>query len=120
MPHPTHLHRHTLARRLAGGALFLCVAFAGAARAEPTPIEAAHQAYHQGQYERSLMLYEQLAAQGDTEAAERAGYMLMLGAAVYGTQLRGDPARAATLLEQAASAGRVHAVFVLGMMNGSD
>lgn len=115
--HPT---RPTLAR-LAGGALLLGLAFASAAQADPAAhIEAAHQAYHLGQYGHSLMLYEQLAAQGDAEAAERAGYMLMQGTAVYGPQVRPDPARATALLEQAASAGRVHAVFVLGMVSGAD
>ena len=98
----------------------LCLAFAGLAHAEPNRLEVAHQAYHRGQFDRSLMLYEQLAAQGNAEAAERAGYMLMQGAGVYGPQVRPDPARATLLLEQAASAGRAHAVFVLGMTNAAD
>jgi TPR repeat protein len=103
-------------RFLFAGALCL----AALAHAEPARIEAAHQAYHQGQFDRSLMLYEQLAAQGNAEAAERAGYMLMQGAGVYGPAVRPDPARATAWLEQAAGAGRAHAVFVLGMTNSAD
>ena len=98
----------------------LCLAAAGLARAETTDLERAHQAYHQGQFNRSLMLYEQLAAQGNAEAAERAGYMLMQGPGAYGPQVRTDHARATALLEQAAAAGRTHAVFVLGMTNAAD
>lgn len=98
----------------------ICLAAAGFAHAEPARIEAAHQAYHVGQFDRSLMLYEQLAAQGNAEAAERAGYMLMQGEGFYGPKVRPDPARATLLLEQAASAGRANAVFVLGMTNAAD
>lgn len=98
----------------------LCLATTGLARAEPARIEAAHKAYHLGQFDRSLVLYEQLAAQGDAEAAERAGYMLMQGAGVYGAHVRPDAARATALLEQAARAGRANAVFVLGMTNAVD
>lgn len=112
MPHPRHPHAALIEA--------LCLVCASFAHAEPTRLEAAHRAYHQGQFDRSLMLYEQLAAQGDAEAAERAGYMLMQGQAAYGPQVRPDPARATALLEQAAGAGRPHAVFVLGMMAGSD
>lgn len=101
-------------------AIALSLAAAGLAHAEPMHIEAAHKAYHQGQFERSLMLYEQLAAQGNAEAAERAGYMLMQGAGFYGPKVRPDPARATLLLEQAAGAGRANAVFVLGMTNAVD
>jgi TPR repeat protein len=112
MSHPRHPHA-----QLIGALCLVCASFS---HAEPARIEAAHRAYHQGQFDRSLMLYEQLAAQGDAEAAERAGFMLMQGPAVYGPQVRPDPARATALLEQAAGAGRPHAVFVLGMMHGVD
>jgi TPR repeat protein len=98
----------------------LCLAFTGAASAEATAIELAHQAYHRGQFQHSLKLYQQLAAAGNAEAAERAGYMLMHGPATYGPQVPRDPSRATALLEQAADAGRPNAVFVLGMMSGSD
>ncbi|MDR7096352.1 hypothetical protein [Hydrogenophaga laconesensis] len=98
----------------------LCLAFTGIAQAEPPRLELAHKAYHQGQFDRSLTLYEQLAAQGDAEAAERAGYMLMHGAGIYGPMVRPDPARATALLEQAANAGRASALFVLGMTNSTD
>ncbi len=111
----SHTHpRHTL---LIGAVL---LAAAAVVHAEPARIELAHQAYHWGQYERSLTLYEQLAAQGDAEAAERAGYMLVQGADLYGPQVPRNLARATALLEQAAVAGRPHAVFVLGMMGHAD
>ena len=110
------LYRHPHAALFAA----LCLTFASAARAEATDIEVAHRAYHQGRFEQSLNLYQQLAASGNAEAAERAGYMLMQGPAAYGPQVPRDPAKAAALLEQAAQAGRTHAVFVLGMTNSSD
>ncbi len=99
----------------------LMLAAASDAQAEPPPrMEAAHQAYHWGQFDRSLAMYERLAAQGNAEAAERAGYMLMQGSGVYGPKVPRDEVRAAALLEQAASAGRPHALFVLGMAASSD
>ena len=85
MSHTRHLHTHLV------GAILL--ASATLANAEPARIELAHQAYHWGQYERSLTLYEQLAAQGDAEAAERAGYMLMQGADLYGPRVPRNLAR---------------------------
>ena len=103
-------------RFLFAGALCL----AALAHAEPARIEAAHQAYHQGNYERSLALDEQLAALGDGEAAERAGYMLMQGSDVYGQRVVRDVVRASALLEQAATSGRPHAHFLLGMVGSAD
>lgn len=111
----SHVHRPQAALIAA-----LCIALTGAAHAQASPIELAHQAYHQGQFQQSLKLYQQLAASGNAEAAERAGYMLLQGPGAYGPQVPRDPARATALLEQAAGAGRTHAVFVLGMMNGAD
>lgn len=98
----------------------LCLSLTGAARAEANAIEVAHQAYHQGRFQQSLSLYQELAVSGNAEAAERAGYMLMQGPSTYGPQVPRDPARATALLEQAAGAGRSNAAFVLGMMSGSD
>ncbi len=100
-------------------ALLISFAASGTS-AEPALIESAHQAYHQGNYERSLALYEQLAAQGNGEAAERAGYMLMQGSNVYGPRVTRDVVRACTLLEQAAASGRPHAHFVLEMLGSAD
>ena len=110
-------HTHRFQAHFIGSIL---MASATLANAEPARIELAHQAYHWGQYERSLTLYEQLAAQGDAEAAERAGYMLMQGADLYGPRVPRNLARATALLEQAAVGGRQHAVFVLGMMGNAD
>jgi TPR repeat protein len=103
--------------------LALCLAAlagAGPAAAQAPRIEQAHQAYHFARYAQSLALYEQFAAQGDAEAAERAGYMLMQGPAAYGPGVPRDVPRATAWLEQAARAGRPHASFVLGMGSGSD
>lgn len=114
MSHLRHSHPHA---HLVGAILLVA---ATVATAEPAGIEIAHQAYHWGEYERSLTLYEQLAAQGHAEAAERAGYMLMQGPGVYGPRVPRDAARATAWLEQAAVAGRPHALFVLGMAGNAD
>ena len=73
-----------------------------------------------GQYSRSLALYERLAANGDAEAAERAGFMLLQGDAFYGRQVRRDVGRATALLVQAARSGRPGAGFMLNMLESSD
>ncbi len=85
-----------------------------------SPIDVAHRAYHLGQFEHSLALYEQLAARGDAEAAERAGFMLLQGALIYGARVPHDPDRAVALLQQAASGGRSHARYMLGLLEASD
>ncbi|MFW5330622.1 hypothetical protein [Hydrogenophaga sp. ZJX-1] len=108
---------HTLHTPLIGAILLAAASFASA---EPLRIDAAHQAYHGGEYQRSLVLYERLAAQGNAEAAERAGYMLLQGAAAYGPQIPRDLARATALLEQAAGAGRQTALFFLSMLGSAD
>lgn len=96
------------------------LAAAGHAGAQPMGIEQAHRAHHGAEYDRSLALYEQLAAQGDAEAAERAGFMLMQGPVAYGPRVPRDVARATAWLEQAAQAGRPHAIFLLGLSAGTD
>ncbi len=111
---PRTNHRHILCL----GAILL--AAAGHASAQPIGIEQAHHAYHLAEYERSLALYEQLAALGDAEAAERAGYMLMQGPIAYGARVPRDVPRATVWLEQAAHAGRPHALFLLGLTPGTD
>jgi TPR repeat protein len=84
---------------------------------EPRPtIDAAHHAYYLGQFDRSLKMYEQLAAAGDAEAAERAGFMLFYGDGYYGRQVLSDQSRATSLLVQAAHAGRSGAKFMLNML----
>lgn len=85
-----------------------------------SPIDLAHRAYHLGEFEQSLNLYEQLAARGDAEAAERAGFMLLLGAPIYGNRVRHDSDRAVKLLHQAAHGGRSHARYMLGLLEASD
>lgn len=98
----------------------LLLAVAGPAGAQLMGIEQAHHAHYIAEYERSLALYEQLAALGDAEAAERAGFMLMQGPVAYGPRVPRDVARATAWLEQAARAGRPHAVFLLGLSAGTD
>jgi len=99
----------------------LAVAFVGpacAANEATSDIEEAHRAYYMGQSGQALKIYRQLAAAGDAEAAERAGFMLLIAA---GEQPgKADIARATALLVQAARAGRHGAVFVLGMLGSAD
>ena len=99
----------------------LALVCAGAVSATPTPtLDEAHLAYFQGQFSRSLQMYEQLASTGNAEAAERAGFMLFHGGAYYGPQVPRDPARASTLLAQAAHAGRTGASFMLNLIDLSN
>lgn len=83
-------------------------------------IEEAHSAYYHGEYERSLQIYERLAAGGHAEAAERAGFMLLQPAGASARGGRPDIARATAWLQQAAGAGRPGAAFLLGMMDSAD
>jgi TPR repeat protein len=110
---------HLQSRAQLIGTMLLMAATAASAE-RLSGIALAHQAHHQGQYERSLALYEQLAAQGNGEAAERAGFMLMQGSGAYGPRIARDVVRACALLEQAAASGRPHAHFVLGMACSAD
>ena len=80
----------------------------------------AQQAYHQGQYRRSLALFERLAAARDAEAAECAGFMLLAGETLYGQQVRRDTERAKRYLLQAAASGRPAAEFLLNMIERTD
>lgn len=87
----------------------------------PVSIDAARQAYYSGRYGEALALFERLARErGDAEAAERAAFMLMQGAALYGSAVRRDVPRAAELLLQAARAGRRPAQFMLDMIEQGD
>ena len=102
-------------------ALLAFAAIAGATAASPVAtLDQAHLAYFEGQFSRSLQMYEQLAAAGNAEAAERAGFMLFHGGAYYGPQVPRDPARAAALLAQAAHAGRTGASFMLNLIDLSN
>lgn len=83
-------------------------------------LDQAHLAYYEGQFGRSLQMYEALAAAGNAEAAERAGFMLLQGGAHYGPQVPRDPVRATTLLAQAAHAGRTGASFLLNLIDLSN
>jgi TPR repeat protein len=89
------------------------------AQAVPTVHQAA-QAYHAGQYQLALTLYEQLAQQGNAEAAERAGFMLLQANGHYGVQVRRDVDRAHALITQAARANRAAASFMLNMLENTD
>lgn len=103
---------------LASAFAFACP---GLARGEaPTAIEEAHRAYYRGQSQRALLIYEQLAAAGNAEAAERAGFILLRRFAASTREGKADIARATALLEQAAGAGRQGALFLLGMLDSAD
>lgn len=116
MPNPTILQKTLISTVLA-------FTLAGPACAGPQAlpaIEEAHRAYYLGETERALLIYEKLAATGNAEAAERAGFILLRRA---GTGARGGQAyvaRATSLLVQAARAGRQGAAFVLGMLDSAD
>jgi TPR repeat protein len=83
-------------------------------------IEEAHSARYHGEYDRSLQIYERLAAGGHAEAAERAGFMLLQPAGSSDRGARRGIARATAWLQQAAAAGRPGAIFLLGMMDSAD
>jgi TPR repeat protein len=100
-------------------ALLVAAACSSALAATPT-LDEAHHAYYHGQFARSLRMYQQLAAGGNAEAAERAGFMLFHGGGYYGRQVRRDPGRASALLLQAAKAGRPGAGFMLNMTERTD
>ena len=85
----------------------------------PTMADAQH-AYHLGQYRRSLALFERLAASRNAEAAECAGFMLLSGETMYGTQVQRDFERAKVYLVQAAAGGRAGAQFLLNMVERTD
>lgn len=106
-------------RILASLALALAATAAAGASELPTLDDANH-AYYWGHYSRSLALYEQLAASGNAEAAERAGFMLLQGSALFGPDVRRDMPRAQALLTQAAKAGRGGAGFLLSLLDHSD
>jgi TPR repeat protein len=83
-------------------------------------MSAANRAYYFGDYATALSIYMHHAADGNAEAAERAGLMLLAGPGLYGRQVRADPDRAAALLEEAAWAGRQSAVQLLNLFADSD
>ena len=107
-----------LLRRSLIAALALCAGMAAAA--ELPTLDEAHHAYYWGRFGDSLALYERLAARGNAEAAERAGFMLLQGNGLYGPQVRRDVGRATVLLTQASRAGRNGAGFLLGMLERTD
>jgi TPR repeat protein len=80
----------------------------------------AQQAYYQGQYRRSLQMFERLAASHNAEAAEAAGFMLLHGEQLYGQQVLRNLPRAKAYLVQAARSGRAGAGFILNMIERTD
>jgi TPR repeat protein len=105
--------------RLAAAAFAIASAHAAVADALPSLTDA-QQAYHQGQYRRSLALFERLAASRDAEAAECAGFMLLTGETMYGAQVQRDTERAKRYLLQAAGSGRTAAGFLLNLIERTD
>lgn len=89
------------------------------ALAQEDPWDRAGTAYANGDFTLALTVYEQLAQQGNAEAAQIAGQMLLYGEALYGKQVRQDRPRAARLLRAAADDGRPVAQFLLRRIAGS-
>jgi TPR repeat protein len=107
-------------RRILGAAVMLAAMTGSwASTKQPTLADAQH-AYHLGQYRHSLALFESLASRNNAEAAECAGFMLLMGEPMYGTQVKRDVERARELLTQAAGAGRAGAGFLLNMVERTD
>ena len=106
-------------RRTLGAALALAPLLAAAAGNQATLAEA-QRAYHTGQYRASLAMFEQLAGRRNAEAAECAGFMLLMGEGMYGAQVHRDVERAKVLLVEAAAAGRPGAAFLLNMIERTD
>ena len=99
------------------------IALAGscAVHAQPEPtIADAHRAHYLGQPLQALALYERLAATGNHEAAEFAGFLLLRRAGTCSTRSVGDADRAAALLLQAARAGRPVAGGLLNLLDNTD
>ena len=102
-------------------AVLVTVALGAVSAVRDTPaLVDAHTAYYNEQFDRSLVQYEKLAAHGDAIAAERAGFMLLQGEAMYGKRVKRDVAKAQGLLLQAAKAGRPGAEFMLNMMERTE
>ena len=114
-------NRTTLQKPFISTVLAFALAGAACARSEALPgIEVAHRAYYLGETERALLIYETLAATGNAEAAERAGFILLRRAGTVAREGQAYVARATSLLVQAAGAGRQGAVFVLDMLDSAD
>ncbi len=99
-----------LASSIAVSVLFV---LSPAARAQSTLEERAAAEYEVQHFAEALSLYEQLARDGSSRAAEMAGTMLLCGEALYGQQVPRDQSRAAMLLKQAAVDGRPVAALLL-------
>jgi hypothetical protein len=98
-------------------AIALALLAATPARAEPTLAEA-HRAHYLGQHDRALQLYAGLAARGNAEAAERAGFMLLRRTNGCTAAVAREADRATGLLLQAAHAGRPAASAMLDLLDG--
>jgi hypothetical protein len=107
-------------RRILGAVLALLLPLAASAADKSPTLAEAQRAYHFGQYRVSLAMFEQLAGRRNAEAAECAGFMLLMGEGLYGTQVHRDVERAKVLLVEAAAAGRPGAGFLLNMIERTD
>ncbi len=110
--------RQLLSRRSAGLALAAAVALLATSTSQAADKAGAAwtmagTAYETQHYAEALAIYEDLATQGDADAARLAGEMLLLAPALNDKTVPYDPVRAARWLKQAASAGSVSAQFLL-------
>jgi TPR repeat protein len=114
----THSAQRLRLGRRAGLALFTTLALTGTAMAQVSDAARAawakaDAAYETQRYAEALTLYENLALDGDAQAARLAGEMLLLAPALNDKSVTYDPARATRWLKQAASAGSASAQFLL-------
>lgn len=105
---------------MVAAALLGCATAAAMRKPDTAALNDAHRSYYYEQFERSLALYEQLAATGDAAAAERAGFMRLAGEPLYGARVHRDLPRAHALLTQAAKADRPGAAFLLNMLERTE
>lgn len=98
---------------VSAAATLALAALSNAAVASPEAWEQADTAYENQRYAQALEIYQQLAAKGDSRAAERAGHMLASGDTLYGNAVPRDTVRAVGLLRQAANSGSPTAAYLL-------
>lgn len=93
--------------------------FTATAAQAQSPVELAQAEYEVGHYAAALAAYEQASDQGDTDAAARAGEMLLFGRAIYAGHVSRDLKRAERHLRRAAEAGVPTSAYLLKRIGAS-